>query len=112
MPAAKNSKAGQNGKKAAQSVAGVRPAGEAARYRATARCRVGRLRQPGEVFAWPAFESLPPYLEEWDGDDAGTPAPDEAGSAGTPSAAEVTALDLGQGEARPVHELSSIELIR
>lgn len=43
-------------------------------YRALKRCRVGRLREPGEVFFWEEIEPLPAHLERADKAEATAPA--------------------------------------
>ena len=83
-------------------------------YRVLADCRVGHLRREGEVFNWPTFPECPDYLEEVDGDDEQESehrektADDEKENGAVQGA---TLDDLGLGQAQPVEDVTSSDMI-
>ena len=98
-------------------------------YRALKRCRVGRLREPGEVFAWEQMKPMPSYLEEADGEaqaeeeapaaqaKGGKPAAKgkaaKTAKGGKPAAATGPTLeDIGGGKVKDADQVTSVDMIK
>lgn len=84
-------------------------------YRAKARCLVGSLREPGDVFRWERFDTCPPHLEEVAEDSdmgVGEPAPSGGVTRKTKGKASgITPADMGVGEPTPSGGVDSTTMI-